>query len=126
MQLLGEVGNVVLRHLGRVNVVFDGVVLRGQAEGVKADGEQDVIAVHALLPGHHVHGGGGPGMAHVQAVARGIGELHQAVELGLGGVAGLAGEGLFVLPASLPLLFNGGEIVLQLNHTFLYSWPQRV
>ena len=31
---------------GGVDVVLDGVVLRGQAEGIKADGEQHVVAVH--------------------------------------------------------------------------------
>src|SRR5699024_8097817 len=36
MQLLGEVGNIVVGHLGRVDMIFDGVVLRGQAEGATA------------------------------------------------------------------------------------------
>ena len=52
-------------------------------------------------------------MAHVQAGSGGVGELYQAVELRLGGVAVLAGEGLFLLPPALPLLFDGCEIVLQ-------------
>ena len=38
VELAGEVGDVVLGHLGGVNVVLDGEVLSGQAEGVIADG----------------------------------------------------------------------------------------
>ena len=67
---------------GGVDVVLDGVVLGGQAEGVEPDGEQDVVALHALFAGDDVHGGEGPGMAHVQALTGGIGELDQPVELG--------------------------------------------
>ena len=73
-------------------MVLDGIVLRGQAEGVVAHGEQDVIAIHALFAGHHVHGGVGPGVAHVQALAGGIGKLHQRIELGLFTVVG-SGKG---------------------------------
>ena len=120
MELAGKVSNVVLGHLSGMDVILDGEVLSRQAEGVVADGEQHIIAVHPLLPGDHVHGGVGPGMAHMQAGGGGVGELYQAVELGLGGVAVLAGEGLFLLPPALPLLFDGCEIVLQINHTFLY------
>ena len=105
----------------RMDVVLDGEVLGGQAEGVVADGEQDVIAVHPLLPGDDVHGGVGPGMPHVEPGGGGIGKLHQTVELGLAGAAVLAGEGLFVLPSGLPLLLNGGKIVLQCKHSPVLS-----
>ena len=128
MQLLGEVGDIVLRHLSGVNVVLNGVVLSRQAEGVKADGEQHVVAVHPLFPGYYVHGGVGSGMSHMQPVARGIGELNQAVELRLGGIASLAGKGLFVLPLGLPLFLDLGKIVLQSYHALLYFlagfWPK--
>src|SRR5699024_3686134 len=79
-QLAGEVLDVIVGHLGGVNVIFDGVVLGGQTEGVKAHGEQDIVAVHALFTADDVHGGIGPRMAHVQALAGGVGELHQAVK----------------------------------------------
>jgi len=99
-------------------MVLDGIVLRGQTKGVKTHGEQHILTIHAPLAGHHIHGGVGAGMAHVQAVAGGIGELHQSIELGLV-LTGPAGEGLFVLPLGLPLFFNGGKIVLHFEH-FLY------
>ena len=70
-----------LGDVGGMDVVLDGVVLRGQAEGVKAHGEEDVVALHPLLPADDVHGREGPGVAHVQALAGGIGELDEAVEL---------------------------------------------
>ncbi len=115
-ELAGEVGDVVLRHLGGVDVVLDGVVFRGQAKGVKAHGEQHVEAVHPLLPGDDVHGGVGPGMAYVEALAGGVGELHQAVEFGLIALV-LGGVHLGVLPALLPLGFDGREIVFQCEHS---------
>ena len=116
VELPGEVFDVLLGDDGGGDVVFDGEVLGGQAEGIVADGQQDIVAVHPLLPGDHVHGGVGPGVAHMEPGGGGIGELHQAVELGPG-IAVFAGEGLFVLPAGLPLLFDGGKIVLQSKHS---------
>ena len=97
-------------------MILDGIVLGGQTKGIEAHGEQDVHAVHALLAGNHVHRGIGTGVADVQTIAGGIRELHQTVELGLGGVAVVAGEGFFFLPLGLPLLFNGGKIILHLYH----------
>ena len=120
LQLLGEVGDVVVGDLGGVDVVLDGVVLGGQAEGVIAHGEEDVVALHPALPGHHVHGGVGPGVAHVQALAGGIGELYQSVVLGLG----VAGNGMVaagLCPAVLPFAFDAVKLVFQLNHAFLFD-----
>ena len=116
-QLAGEVGDVLLGDDGRVDVVLDGVVLRGQAEGVKPDGEQNVVALHALFPGDDVHGGKGPGMTHVQALTGGIGELDEPVELGAL-VPGDGGIGLGLLPPLLPLFLNGGKIVLHMLFSF--------
>ena len=71
MQLLGEVFDVVVGHLGGVDVVLDGVVLRGAGRRRLADGEQDVVALHPLLPADDVHGGERPGVAHVEPLAEG-------------------------------------------------------
>ena len=67
-----------------MDVVFDGEVLRGQAEGVIADGEQDIIALHALFPGDDIDGGKGPGMSYMEARRAGVRELDEPVELGAG------------------------------------------
>ena len=76
VELPGEVFDVLLGDNGGVDVVLDGEVLGGQAEGVVADGQQDIVPVHPLLPGDDVHGGVGPGMSHVKARPGGVGELH--------------------------------------------------
>ena len=101
LELRAEAGDVVVGHLGGVNVIFDGEVLRGQAEGVVADGEQHVIALHAALTGDDVHGRIGAGMAHVQARARGIGELDEGIELGLL-VGFFGGKRMVLFPVCLP------------------------
>ena len=59
-------------------------------------------------------------LAHMEALAGGIGELHQGVEFGLVAVV-LAVEGLLVQPLLLPLGLNGGKIVLQISHAFFES-----
>ena len=59
-------------------------------------------------------------MAHVQARARGVGELDQGIELGLF-MRFFRGEGVGVLPVLLPLLFHGvrgiGGYVLHLRRS---------
>ena len=60
-ELFGEMGDVVFGDHGGMDVVFDGVVLGGEAEGIEAHGEKDVVAVHALFAGDDVHGGVGRG-----------------------------------------------------------------
>jgi len=119
LELAGEAGDILPGDHGGMDVVFDGVVLRGQAEGVKAHGEEDVIAVHPLFPGDDVHGRVGPGVAHMEPLTGGVGELDEAVELGLAAVIP-GGEDLVLLPFFLPFGFDGGEIVFQFSHTLSY------
>ena len=114
LQLALEAGHVLGRDDFRVDVVFQGIVLGGQAEGVPAHGIQDVIAALPLFAGHDVQRGVAARMTHVQAGRRRIRELHQRVELGLG-VVDLGMEGMLVLPDFLPLGLNGLEIVLHNN-----------
>ena len=119
LQLAGEVGDVVVGDDGGMDVVLDGEVLGGQAEGVVADGEQDVIALHALFTGHDVDGRKGTGMAHMQALCGGIGKLDQAVKLLPGLVAGDGAVGLGLFPVFLPFLFNGRKIVIHACFSFV-------
>ena len=118
-ELFGEMGDVVFGDHGGMDVVFDGVVLGGEAEGIEAHGEKDVVAIHALFAGDDVHGGVGAGVAHVEALPGGVGELDEAVELGLVTVVP-GGEDLVLLPFFLPFGFDGGEIVFQFSHTLSY------
>ena len=114
-ELLGEVGNVVFRHDSRVDMVLDGVVLGRQAEGVKADREQNVVALHPALAADDIHRRERARVADVQALAGGVRELDQAVKL-RPRVAGDGCEGLFFLPARLPFFLDRLEIVLHSIH----------
>ena len=51
-------------------------------------------------------------MAHMEALAGGVGELDEAEEFFPALVAVDGGEGFFFQPFGLPFLFYGGEIVL--------------
>ncbi len=83
LQLLPEVGDILPRHLGRGHMVFDGVVLSRQAKGIPADGVEHVVALHPPLPGDDVKGGVAARVPHMKPGSGGIGELNQAVILGL-------------------------------------------
>ena len=111
LELAGEVLDVLRRNDGGVNVVLDGKVLRRQAEGVKAHGVEDVVALHALFAADDVHRRERARVADVQARGGGVREFDQAVELGAL-VPRHGGVGLFLLPLVLPFFLNGCEIVL--------------
>ena len=55
-----------MRPDARMDVVFDGGVFGGQAEGVPPHGVHDVEPLHALEARHHVADGVVAHMAHVQ------------------------------------------------------------
>ena len=111
LELTGEVLDVLLRDDGGMDVVLDGKVLRRQAEGVKADGVQDIVALHALFAADDVHCRKGARMADVQSGGGRVRELDEPVEF-RSRVAGHGGVGLFLLPLVLPFFLNGCEIVL--------------
>ena len=111
-KLAGKVLDVFLGDHSGMDMVFDGEVLRGQAKGVKADGEQNIVALHALFTGNHVDGGKGPGMAHMESRCGGIRKLDKAVKLFTGLVAGNGAIGLGFFPIVLPFFLNGRKIVL--------------
>ena len=116
LELAFEAGHVVFGDDLRVDVVLHGEVLGGQAKGVPPHGVEHVVAAKALFAGHDVQRGVAAGMAHMQPLPAGIGELHQGVELGLG-MVDLHMEGLFVLPHLLPLFLNGFVIVFHKRST---------
>ena len=112
LKLAGEVLDVFLGDHGGVNMVFDGEVLRGQTEGIEADGEEDIIALHALFAGDHIQRREGAGMTHMEARRGGVRELDEAVKLFTGLVAGDGAIGLGFFPIVLPFFLNGRKIVL--------------
>ena len=115
LELAGEILDVLLRDDGGMDVVLDGKVLRRQTEGVKADGIEDVVALHPLLAADDVHCRKGARMADVQSGGGRVRELDEPVEF-RSRIAGHGGVGLFLFPLVLPFFLNGCEIVL---HDFL-------
>ena len=78
--LATHVGDVGQRPLVRVRAHLDRRVLGGQTERVEADGEEDVVALHAAIAGRGVAGRHRVPVADVQ-VARRVGQHRQEVEL---------------------------------------------
>ena len=110
-----DVGDVPLGGHARVDAVLDGVLLRRQAEGVVPHRVQDVHAAGAGVAADDVGGRVALRVAHVQAVAGGVREHVQHIQLGLVGKAALPGIGLakdpIGLPVLLPLLFDWGKVI---------------
>ena len=90
---------------------FDGVLFGGEAEGVEAHRMDHALALHAGGAGDDVGGGVALGMADVEAVAAGVGEHVERVELAAGAGHFGRGEGLVVVPVLLPLGLDGGGVV---------------
>ena len=110
LELVLEVGYIVLGDDFRVDVILDGIVLGGQTKGVPAHGIENIIAFHTALAGQNIQCGIGARMTHMQTLSRRIGEFHQRIELGLGVIIG-GGKGIFLFPDILPFLFHCGKIV---------------
>ena len=87
-----------------MDAALDGRVLGRQAKGVKAHGEQDVVAPHAHEARPDIGGRHGVPVADVQ-VATGVGQHGQGIVLGLVGINDGAVE-VVSLPARLPLGFD--------------------
>ena len=87
------------------------VLLGGQAEGVEAHRVHDGLALHAGRAGDDVGGRVALGMADVEAVAAGVGEHVERVELAAGAGHFGRGKGLVVVPVLLPLGLDGGGVV---------------
>ena len=109
LELGPHVVDVVKGPRPGVRAVPYGRVLGRHAQGVPADGMEDVETGHDLLAGDDVADRVIPDVAHVDPAGR-IRVHLQAIVLRLGRV--LDGfEGPFFLPGALPLALDGGEIV---------------
>ncbi len=118
LELARKVGDVVAGHDGRMDVILNGKVLGREAEGVIADGENDIVPVHALFARDDIHGREGPRMADMQAGSAGVRKLNQTVKLRTR-VAGNGGVGLFLFPDVLPFFLNGSKIIFHNKRTSL-------
>ena len=110
-QLAFEARHVLFGDKLGVDVVFHGIVFRGQAKGVPAHGVQHVIALQALFARHNVQRGIAARVPHVQALAGGVWELYQGVIFGQRKIL-FGGKRFLFIPDVLPLFFNCLEIVL--------------
>ena len=115
LELLGKVGDVVFCHNGRVDMILDGVVLSRQTERIKADREQNVVALHPALAADDVHRRERARVADVQPLSGGIRELDQPVKL-RARITGDGRERLFRLPARLPFFLDCLKIILHSVH----------
>ena len=112
LQLVGEGSDILLsKAIGMVAGIHS-VLLRGQTEGVIAHGMQNIEALHTLHAGHDVGSGIAFGMTCVQTNTGRIREHIQNVVLRLGEIPHIGSEGVVFLPIFMPLLFNGGKIVI--------------
>ena len=93
-----------------MDAALDGRVLGGQAEGIEADGEEDVVAVHAQEARARVGRRLDVPVADVQ-VARGVGVHREQVVVGLAVVVEVGVVEPQLLPASLPVGLDGGRVV---------------
>ena len=115
LELALEAGHILGGDDLGVDVVFQGVVLGRQAEGVPAHGVQDVIAALTLFARDDVQRGVAARMADVQARGGRVRELDQRVEFRLG-MVDFGMEGILVLPDLLPFGLNCFKVVF---HKFL-------
>ena len=111
LDLLFEVGDVLVGEDGRMLVIGNRELLRGEAEGVPAHRVKDVIALHPLHPRDDVARGVAFGVADVKTLPRRIREHVEGVVFGFGEVMGVAMEGIVLFPVFAPLGFEILKIV---------------
>ena len=115
LQLGAHVVDIGVRPDARMDVMLDGGVFGGQAEGVPSHGMHDVESLHTLETRHYVADGVVTYMAHVQ-VSRRIGKHFQQIVFFFV-LVDMTGVGLFVFPAGLPFGFDGRRVIaLRLAH----------
>ncbi len=91
-----------------MQTTLDGGLLGGQAESVPTERVQDVFAQHPLIARDGIADDVVAEVSHVD-VARGIGEHYEEIVFLLRHVGSM--EDLLLVPAFLPLGFDGGKVV---------------
>ncbi len=124
LQLTFKPRDVVFCDDGGVNARFHRIVLRGQAKGVPAHGEQHVVALHALHARDHVQRRIGARVPHMEAFAGGVGKFYQIVSFCFGTCINCTKAFLF-FPNFLPLFFDGAKIIVQSRFSFVYQYMDK-
>ena len=83
LELLNKMMNILIGHRARVHIVLYRVVLGRQAECIKADRKQNIIALHAALAADHLKSRICLDMSDVHSRARGVRKLDKPVKLRL-------------------------------------------
>ncbi len=109
-QLVAEVGDGPAHHDRRVLADLQRVVLAVDAEGVEADGLEDVVPVQATPPPVDVEAAVGHDVADVQPLSRGVREHRQVVEGAVSGVE-VGAVVAALLPGPLPLRLDARRVV---------------
>ena len=118
LELFAHVGDVVQRPLPGMDAVLDGRVLGRHAQGVPADGVDDVKPVHRLEAGDDVADGIVPDVAHMDA-AGGIG-IHLEQIVFLFGRVLVDLENPLLGPDLLPLSLDFFEVEVVLHRLFSF------
>ena len=111
LELRGEPCDVDIGHTAGMDAGLDSVVFGGKSVCIKADGEQDVAALHSAFPRNNLKAGICLDVPHVHTCARGIRKLDQTVKLRLG-VVFFCDERLLFVPDLLPFGVDPLKIVL--------------
>ena len=113
LQHAREVGDVLWDEVVRIAAHLQRVVLRMDAEGVKADGLKHILAVQPPIAPVHVGARVGIEIADVQPLRGRVGEHHQVVVRVLRDAQGRVGKeiGAALVPSSLPFALHGERVV---------------
>ena len=118
LQLLLKVRHVIARHDLRVNMVFDGIVLRGQAKSIPAHWIEHIIALQPLFACNDIQRRIGARMADVQPLPGRVRKFHEAVKF-RAVILILGMKDARLLPPVLPFLFHLFKIVVHVHvHPF--------
>ena len=110
LELCREFLDISVRQYAGVRIEFDCGVFRGKTESVKADREQNVIALHSLLSGNYFKAGIRLDVTNVHTCTAGIREFNQRVKFGKRIIV-FRFKRMVVFPRLLPFFFNGFKIV---------------
>ena len=110
LQLCLEARHILFGHDGGMDMIFDGIVFRGETERIPTHGVEDIIALQTALARHDVQRRIGARMADMQPLSGRIGKLHQCI-VGRLFMSVRRGKGVLLHPFFLPFFLDLTVIV---------------